>query len=257
MSDQQEEQQLALETRQQRYLRELGEIPDSYQTWFESLTGDQQRRIRGRVNRTKHGLHAVAPLTCLGPTRCPMFASCPIPEDFRNPGPESDYPIGQPCVLEHEYMIQRIGEYCQHLDVDPGNPVESSIVQELALLDLQKNRALLILSNGDAEGQGRDLMHVDESITGLSEHGPLISRTTKIHPVLEQIDKLERRREKWLDRLMETRKAKADWAAKMGHNTQDSRILVEVQQLREALGEMLRQPPQQLETLEPITLDEQ
>jgi hypothetical protein len=138
-------------------------------------------------------------------------------------------------------MVQKIGEYFIYLDVDPANPIERSIVQEMALIDLQKNRALLILSHGDKEGQGRDFMHVDTSITGFSDGGtPLVSQTTKIHPVLEYIDKLERRREKWLDKLMETRKAKADWAAKMGNNQEESKILTEITEMRKVVATMLK-----------------
>lgn len=253
----------ALELRQQHYLQELGEIPHTYETWLATLSKAKQLRIRNRINRTKHGLHAVAPLTCTGPGGCPFIDACPIPD--RSPagvvdwGPDTDYPIGQACVLEGEYIVQRVGEYFVHLDVDPHNPIERSIVQELALIDLQKNRALLILSHGDKEGFGRDFMHVDESITGYDEQGgELVSRTTKIHPVLEYVDKLERRREKWLDKLMETRKAKADWAAKMGNNQAESKILNEIAEMRKVVTTMLsaREIPLLEEDDEGIGLDE-
>ena len=226
--------------RQKEFLAELGTIPGSYQQWLSRLKPGQQLRIRNRVNRMKHGLHAVAPLTCVGPGGCPFFSACPIPDDIDKPGPFEDYPAGQPCVLEGEYMIQKVGEYFVHLDVDPSNPIERSIVQELALIDLQKNRALLIMSNGDKDGMGRDFLHVDESIIGYDEQGgELVSKTTKIHPVIEYLDKLENRRTKWLDKLMETRKAKADWAAKMGNNQADSKILTEISEMRKVVSQML------------------
>jgi hypothetical protein len=160
-------------------------------------------------------------------------------------------------------MLQKTAEYFLHLDVDPNNPIETSIVQELALLDLQKNRALLILSHGDRDGQGRDMMHIDESVTGFSQNGTeLVSRTTKIHPVLEYIDRLERRREKWHDKLMETRKAKADWAAKMGNNQAESRVLNEITEMRNFITAMLASQereamPLLTEEEEPIGLDEE
>ena len=210
-----------LELRQQEYLSRLGALPTSYETWLESLSPKKRLRVRQQVARTKHGVHIVAPITCTGLDRCPFASACPIPDQGPDheliKGPDSDYPVGQHCVLEGEYIVQKVAEYLMHLNVDPGNPVETAMVQELALVDLQKNRALLLMSHGDRDGQGRDFLHVDESITGFSQGGePLISKTTKIHPVLSYIDVLERRREKLLDKLMETRKAKADWAAKMG-----------------------------------------
>jgi len=41
-----------------------------------------------------------------------------------------------------------------------------------------------------------------------------------------------------VDRLMETRKSKADWMAKMGTGGGESKILVEIQELRKAIAEM-------------------
>jgi hypothetical protein len=240
--------ELALETRQQGYLQELGNLPGSYTQWLEQLPAEKRKRVRQQIARTKHGVHIVAPITCTGLGNCPFASACPIPDRGIDhslvAGPDSDYPIGQHCVLEGEYTVQKTAEYLIHLDVDPSNPVETAMVQELALIDLQKNRALLIMSHGDREGQGRDFLHIDESVTGFSQHGPLVSKTTKLHPVLTYIDVLERRREKLLDKLMETRKAKADWAAKMGNTSADSRMLTEITEMRAAVSRMLEQQAQ-------------
>lgn len=132
-------------------------------------------------------------------------------------------------------MQQKVIEYVNHLNVDPQNPVEMSIVNELAVLDLYKNRALMIMSVGDRSGQGRDFMRVD--VLGFNENGE-IAETSKLHPSMDVLDKLEKRREKWLDKLMETRKAKADWMAKVGGANQESRILTEIAKLREAIVEL-------------------
>jgi hypothetical protein len=75
-------------------------------------------------------------------------------------------------------------------------------------------------------------MRVD--IIGFNENGEKAEQAS-LHPAVEMIDKLEKRREKWLDKLMETRKSKADWMAKMGGNSSESKILQEIQSLREAL----------------------
>jgi len=249
-----------LELRQQEYLTRLGVLPTSYETWLESLSPKKRLRVRQQVARTKHGVHIVAPITCTGLERCPFATACPIPDRDEQheliAGPESDYPIGQHCVLEGEYIVQKVAEYLMHLNVDPSNPVETAMVQELALVDLQKNRALLLMSHGDREGQGRDFLHVDESITGFSQSGePLVSKTTKIHPVLSYIDVLERRREKLLDKLMETRKAKSDWAAKMGQGKSESQLLTEISQMREVVTLMLKQQTE-FETHERLPDDE-
>ena len=49
------------------------------------------------------------------------------------------------------------------------------------------------------------------------------------------IDRLEKRREKWLDKLMQTRKTKAEFMLKMGETNNNSRVLEEISRLREAL----------------------
>ena len=71
----------------------------------------------------------------------------------------------------------------------------------------------MIMSAGDRSNQGRDFMRVD--IIGFNENGEKAEQAS-LHPAVEMIDKLEKRREKWLDKLMETRKSKADWMAKIG-----------------------------------------
>ena len=137
-----------------------------------------------------------------------------------------------PEALEKFFVEQKLVDYLQHLDVDPTNPVEMSIINELALIDLYKNRSLMVLSQGDSKGNGRDFLHVD--VTGFNENGDR-AESTKLHPVVDMIDKLERRREKWLDKLMETRKSKTEFMLKMGETKNNSKVLEEISQLREAL----------------------
>jgi len=248
----------ALALRQHQYLSELGAIPPEYTAWLQKLNPKKLQRINQSVSRFKHGLHAVAPLSCLGPSRCPFLAACPLQERDSTgdliTADLKDYPIGLQCVLESEYMVCKIHEYAEHLRVDPANPVEMSIVNELALLDLHKNRALLVLAHGDTAGDGRDFLVRDESIKGFSENGtPLTEVQTKLHPVADYINSLEKRRDKWFDKLMQTRKAQADWAAKMGGNQTTSKVLEEIQVLREFIDSVRSS---QADNEEGIGLDE-
>lgn len=222
------------------HLAKVSEVEPEYQTYLENLPAEKRRRIINSVNRIQTGLHAVAPIMCLGPEKCPFIDKCPIPERDAETrelvyGLDANYPIGRECILEKFYMQQKVVEYINHLNVNPENPVEMSIVNELAVIDLYKNRALMIMSVGDKAGQGRDFMRVD--VLGFNENGE-IAETSKIHPSMEVLDKLEKRREKWLDKLMETRKAKADWMAKVGGGNQESKILAEIQKLRDAVLEL-------------------
>lgn len=210
---------------------------EDYNTYLEKIPADKLSKIKKSVKRMQTGVHASAPLTCLGPDNCPFIRKCPIPtvnfDGTLNKGEPSDYPLGKECVMEKFYVEQKIVDYLQYLDVDPNNPVEMSIVNELALIDLYKNRCLFVLANGDKKGDGRDFLMTD--VTGFNENGDK-AETTKLHPVIDMIDRLEKRRERWLERLMETRKAKSELMLKMGESKNNSKVLSEIQALRKALS---------------------
>lgn len=223
------------EQRQLEFFKSLEE--DSYDVYLSKIPSDKLTRIKKSIGRIQSGVHASAPLTCLGPDSCPFIKKCPIPninsDGTLNKGVAEDYPLGKECIMEKFYVEQKIVDYLTYLDVDPNNPVEMSIVNELALIDLYKNRCLFVLSNGDRKGEGRDFLMVD--VTGFNENGDR-AESTKLHPVVDMIDRLERRRERWLERLMETRKSKADFMMKMGENQNNSKVLFEIQALRTALS---------------------
>jgi hypothetical protein len=223
------------ESRQVEFFKSLDQ--EEYNKYLSKIPADKLTRIKKSVNRLQTGVHASASLTCLGPENCPFIKKCPIPtlkaDSTLDLGEVSDYPIGRECIMEKFYVEQKIVDYLNYLDVDPNNPVEMSIVNELALIDLYKNRCLFVLSSGDKRGEGRDFLMVD--VTGFNENGDR-AESTKLHPVIDMIDRLERRRERWLERLMETRKSKADLMLKMGENQNNSKVLSEIQALREALA---------------------
>ena len=223
-------------------------VDDDYKQYLDRLPDTKRQRIVNSIASIRHGLHAIAPMMCLGPEKCPIYEKCPIPDRDSEgkivQGSLSNYPIGRECILEKFYMQQKIIEYVEHLNVDPANPVEMSIVNELALIDLYKNRALMIMSTGDKSGQGRDFMRID--IMGFNEAGDT-AESAKLHPAIDMMDRLEKRREKWLEKLMETRKAKAEWAIKVGGPQSESRILAEISKLREAIATLEAEPVLQLE----------
>lgn len=178
-------------------------------SWLERQTAVKQARISRKALNLKHGLAVSAPLNCLGPERCPFYAACPIPDQPGQILPRDEYPINMSCVLEVEYVGQQLVDYMRELDVDPANPVEMSLINELALLDLLRNRAVLILSHGDRRGHGRDMLTVDESIVGWSDDGqPLTSQSTKAHPAVDIMERHEKRRGRILEQFAATRASK-------------------------------------------------
>lgn len=247
-------------------VQSLYEIEQPYANYLDTLSPEKLNRIKTSVGRMRHGLHSVAPLMCMGPQKCLFIEHCPIPprtttggpvmneRGTQIVGPDKDYPMARPCVMETFYMQQKIIDYVEHLDVDPANPIEMSIVNELSLIDLLKNRALIILSKGDRRGDGQDFMRVD--VTGYDSETGTKSESTSIHPAAEMLDRLEKRRERWLDKLVETRKAKIDAAHKLGNTDTSSKVLTELAALREALDAGNARQIQNVEDVMEIPLDD-
>lgn len=227
-----------LELRQKVLLDGLQEEESAYMDFLQRMEPKKRNRINSSLNRMKHGLHTVAPLTCMGPKKCPFINHCPIPDveqkQTKDWGPDTDYPMAMPCVLETMYQRQKIIEYVQHLDVDPNNPVEMALVNELAIIDLYKNRALMISSEGDRDGDGRDFLRQDIDWKEAGDQAHQV-KNTALHPSFEVLDRLEKRRERLLERLMETRQAKANYDLKVGKTVEDSNVLKEIQAVRKAL----------------------
>lgn len=209
---------------------------DVYSNYLAKLDPAKLERVKNKISAYKTGVYASAPIMCYGPKKCPFLNKCPIP-DYNEKGElivgeEENYPKGMECIMERYLVESKTIEYVNYLNVDPENPVEMSIVNELALIDLYKNRCLLVLSQGDKNGEGRDFLIRD--IVAFNENGER-AENTKLHPVIDMVEKLEKRRERWLDRLLETRESKAKMMAKLQGEKNNSKILDEITMLREAL----------------------
>ena len=219
-------------------------INDPYDQYLAKLSSAKRQRIYQQSSNLRTGLNAVAPLTCAGPDTCPFIAHCPIPE--RTPGKPpvlgdaSDYPLFDDCVLERLYLLAKIKDYKTYLNVQDDNPVELSIVNDLALIDLYKNRATMLMSSGDKQKQGQDMMRID--VTMLDDNGDVAATSTNIHPAVSVIDILERRRERMLDRLLETRRGKLEVQRQLGVGSDSNKVLEELQQVRRMLEEQSSAP---------------
>lgn len=210
--------------------------------YIERMDQQKRKRIANGLKRLKTGLHAVAPLNCPGPEKCPFLAHCPIPDydedGERIIGEMSDYPVGLPCILETSYFRAQIVEYINFLKIDKDNPIEMSVANDLALIDLYKQRATMILSSGDKKGMGIDFLLVDSTSVenGHGEEAMMqVSTTTQVHPALAIIDQLEKRRQKIIESFGESRKIKNDIALKAGKMRENNVLLEELKSLRLAL----------------------
>jgi len=206
-------------------------------TYMNKLSVAKQKKVLDRMRGMKYGLHVAAPILCLGADNCPFINHCPLIE--RDAAGDLDVegavlPRGEQCVLEHYYMRQQTLQYFEFLKVDANNPVERGIANELALIDLLKNRALMIMSGGDREMQGRDLM---SWATSTDENGRL-TETKSVHPVLNVIHQLEDRRARWLDKLLQTREAKLKSLRIMGQQDTSSQLMTEFARIRDVISQM-------------------
>lgn len=232
---------------------------DSVKSYIAGLSEEKKKRIARSSNHIRNGLYALAPIICHGIKRCAFANHCPIPEvidGIRIDGPDSDYPISRPCILEATFIKQKTLDYIDYLKVDVENPIEMSIVNELALIDLYKNRAAMILSSGDRDSQGVDFLRIDsaKSDNGNGDsRATIISTSSQVHPAFNVIDTLEKRRDRLLDKLIETRKSKSDLAIKMGRKKEDSLLIEEIKKMRQLLAEQQTQV-QQLTTKEEVIL---
>lgn len=227
-----------LARRQEDAINALSFGDESYENYLDNLDPAKRTRIENSLLRRKHGMHTVAPISCAGPNKCPFFNSCPIPErdETGQPiiGDLSDYPLYRPCVFEMTFLQQKTVDYLLHLQVDPSNPIEMAIVNELAVIDLYKQRAMLVLANGDNDGDGRNFLKQDlEEIQG--DHGVILKKTTQLHPVVNLMNAQENRRVKLLESLMETRKAKHEVAYRLGETSGGSSLKTELEAIRKLL----------------------
>lgn len=209
---------------------------------IKKLDKVKRDRIEKKVGNLRAGLHTSAPVICTGHENCKFIRHCPIPEIDENGhidyGDYSDYPINQLCIMESMYMKQKLMDYINYLKIDPENAIELSIANDLALCDLWKNRATMILSAGDNQKQGQDLLRVD--VTTISDNGQgrenlNMSTTTQMHPLTVLIDRIEARRLKIISELDQSRKAKNSMILKMTKTKENSKLLEELSAMRKLL----------------------
>ena len=166
-------------------------------------------KLKRHLSSLRTGTHAVVPLICPGGKRCPIAMRCPFTEftlegkiDFVS----SEYPVLRPCPVEKEYMKSKIRYYAQEYEVDPRSASTISLITKLAELDVYDMRCDILLSGGDPDGQGLDLMR--EDVTTIDPRNDRAYSTLKIHPAWEIKERIQKQRMDILDVLIGTPKAK-------------------------------------------------
>lgn len=202
-------------------------VDEETNTYMSSLSLEVRQKVNKRNIRKQIGA-TNGPIICKGIDVCPFAEHCPL----LNLIEEDEYPINQQCVLETEYLRNSFESLTEHLQVDALNPIEVSIVSELSIIDLLKNRINMIISS-----KAPDMLLTNRSVTGFVDGSPLLSETTVLHPLADYADKLEKRRQSWLTDLMETRREKAHWSLKAGNLQTKNKILEALETIKGQLGQ--------------------
>lgn len=179
-----------------------------------TFTQEEMRRIRMHAMKMKTGAQAMAPCLCLGPIKCPFGIRCPIADrSFTHSGGLVDmtkqdptkFPIGRQCLFESEYINSQRRAYMEEYDVDLDSPTEMAQANRLAMLDLYEYRLMLVMSHGDQNGEGVDLMKMQAA--GATKDGTILEKM-EAHPAWEIMEKIHRQREDILRSLVGTRREK-------------------------------------------------
>jgi hypothetical protein len=233
----------ALDARSAGLIERLKTSETQYSALLARYSPEKIDRLIKALDAYKYGLNASAPIICLGPERCPFFYACPIGNGVsvdrvtgkKKPLYDSieDFPVGNQCILEKVFIEQRLIDYVQEFSIDPARPSELALINDLALVDLYKQRCTLFLAGGDKEGEGLEFMKKDLLFN--PETGEQTGESNKEHPVMSIMDRLEKRRHKILEELIATRKSKADIAAKFTQAPDASKLLKEIELLRKVI----------------------
>lgn len=228
--------------RQKELFTKLQASDTQYKNLIEKYSVKKLNKLKKSLDNFKYGYHASAPVVCLGPNKCPFYHACPIGDGFKTDITGSriplydsleDFPIGDQCILEKVYIEQKLIDYLTEFDVDPKSASELSLINDLALLDLYKQRCVLYLAAGDKQAEGIDFLKVDLMF---DEDGHETSRSYKEHPVMGIIERLEKRRLKILEELLATRKGKLTIISKIKKSEDDNKLLEVLEDIKKVIS---------------------
>lgn len=186
--DETEDQDAATSRAVQKYEKEARDLAAG---WHMSDRGREAVARAMLLTNTKHALYAHAPLICKGDAS-PCAPVCELAQN-------GDAPYGERCPFEVIALSRYFQAYCNDLKVDVDNMVDLGLIRELAEVEVQLERISKRLANED---------WIQDVAVGVDREGMPISRP-EIHKAFEIQERLRNRKDKLLDQLHATRKAKA------------------------------------------------
>lgn len=176
------------------------------------------------MRKTKHALYAHAPMVCKGDAS-PCAPSCPLAQNAM--APESER-----CPIEIVAITEFFNRYCKELEIDVDNMVDLGLVRELAEVETQLERVANRLAQEDM---------IVQVAVGVDREGHPIVRP-EIHKAFDIQDRLRTRKDRILDQLHATRKAKNKGKDpdNIDPSTRAAELIAKAKQLREAMETMDR-----------------
>lgn len=162
--------------------------------WGYSLAGLEARSAAMAMLSTKTGLYARIPITCKADS-CPYKGSCML---FKY----DMAPEGEKCAFETALIEKNLEGYKTDFNLAPDSSfTDFTIVKELINADVMMERAQALIAE---EG-----IAIDEVYTGSNERSGIDFFRKEISKALEIYERHSKMRDRLLDNMVATRKAKA------------------------------------------------
>ena len=161
--------------------------------WGYSEGALESKKAAMTMLSTKNGLFCRIPIVCKG-DGCPYRGSCKLCEFGLDP-------VGEPCVIETTMIEQKLANYTQEFDLESGSYTDWTMVKELINAEVMIERCLALMSQ---EGSG-----ITEEFIGTSESTGIDYFRKEISKAQELYERNLKNKERILDTMMATRKAKS------------------------------------------------
>ena len=161
--------------------------------WGYSAGALESKQAAMTMLSTKTGLYSRIPIVCKG-CNCPYGETCGLLEYGLDT-------VGERCVLETTMIEQKLANYTQEFDLDESSYTDWTMVKELINAEIMIERCLALMSQ-EASAITEEFIGTSES-TGVDYFRKEISKTQELYERNLKI------KERILDTMMATRKAKS------------------------------------------------
>ena len=161
--------------------------------WGYSEGALESKKAAMTMLSTKTGLYTRIPIVCKGHS-CPYGATCGLLEFGLDV-------LGERCPLETTMIEQKLANYTQEFDLDESSYTDWTMVKELINAEIMIERCMALMS--------QDGSAIEEIFIGTSESSGTDYFRRDISKVQELYERNLKIKERILDTMMATRKAKS------------------------------------------------